>query len=217
MTDHEVVPEGPVAGPPAPDPAPPVAAPAETPATAAEAPPDLAGRLAELTDALVAVQLQLRSADDRAAGRERMIERLHEDNQRLRGGERRLVLLPVLTDLQRLRNDLLRQAAAVPPDLTAERTAELLVSYAHSVELTLERGGVVPIRPAPGDAFDGGRHRPADVVDAPDQAADGRVADVLADGYLDTVSGRALSPATVRFHRAHEPPAPALLPEEFHA
>lgn len=166
---------------------------------------DVGERLAELTAALVAVQRELRSADERAASRERIIDRLHEDNQKLRTGERRLVLMPVLTDLQRLRNDLLRQAATMPPEMTGERMAQLLDSYAHSVELTLERGGVTPIRPEPGEPFDAKRHRPSDLVEAPEPAADGRVAAVLADGYEETSSGRVLTPATVRVHRWIEP------------
>lgn len=193
----------------------------EAPAAAAPDPgapdpgvPDLDARLAALTSAVAAVRQELRAADERAASRERMIERLHEDNQKLRAGERRLVLLPVLTDLQRLRNDLLRQAASMPADMTADRMAGLLESYAHSVELTLERGGVAVQRPEPGDAFDGGRHRPDGVVPAPDPAADGRIAAVLADGYADAVTGRVLTPATVRVHRWTEPTTAA--PEEPH-
>ncbi|WP_199515164.1 nucleotide exchange factor GrpE [Nucisporomicrobium flavum] len=185
------------------EPAPPGTEPAL--AGAAPAEPDVAQRLAELTAALTAVQQELRSADERAASRERIIDRLHEENQKLRAGERRLVLMPVLTDLQRLRNDLLRQAATVPPEMAGERVAQLLESYAHSVELTLERGGVAPVRPRTGEPFDGTRHRPTDVVEAPEPAADGRIAAVLADGYEETFSGRVLTPATVRVHRWIEP------------
>lgn len=167
----------------------------------ASEPVDVAGRLAELTAALDGVREELRAADQRAAGRERIIERLHEDNQTLRAGEQRLVLRPLLTDLQRLRNDLLRQAATVPPEMAGDRVAQLLESYAHSIELTLDRGGVVPIRPRPGDPLEPSRHRPSDVVEAPEPALDGRVATVLADGYEETPAGRVLTPATVRVHR----------------
>jgi molecular chaperone GrpE len=195
MTYYEVVPEEQAAGAAGVEAAPQAAAFQEIAAA------DIAGRLAELTAALVALRQEMRAADERAAGRERIIERLHEDNQQLRTGERRLVLMPVLTDLQRLRNDLLRQAATAPADRAAERMAALLDSYAHSVELTLERGGVVVIRPAAGDAFDSSRHRPSGVAEAPEPGADGRVAEVLADGYQDAVTGRALTPATVLVYR----------------
>ncbi|MBU2668236.1 nucleotide exchange factor GrpE [Actinoplanes bogorensis] len=180
-----------------------------------EAAPDLEGRLTELGAAVGALRQELRAADERSAGRDRMIERLHDDNQKLRAGERRMVLMPLLTDLQRLRNDLIRQAASVPAGVTADQVAGLLDSFAQSVELTLERGGVGAIRPVPGDRFDGTRHRPAAVLPASRPDEDGCIADVLSDGYLDTTSGRVLTPATVRVHRWTEP-ATAPQQEENH-
>jgi molecular chaperone GrpE len=164
-------------------------------------PADLDARLAELTAALRAVQRTMADAGERAAARERIIDRLHEDNQRLRAGERQLVLRPVLTDLQRLRNDLLREAAALPDGIGADAVAALLRSYAHSVELTLERGGVETLHPAPGDVLDPARHRPQAVLPAPEPAADGTVAGVIADGYRETVTDRVLTPATVQVFR----------------
>ena len=167
---------------------------------------ELALRLAELAAELRDLRQDMRGADERAAARERIIDRLHEDNQRLRAGDRQLVLRPVLTDLQRLRNDLLRQAEAVPGEMSGDAVGALLRSYAHSVELTLERGGVEVLHPAPGDPFDAARHRPQAVLPAPGPeadgtVADGTVADVLADGYFETVTGRVLTPATVRVRR----------------
>ena len=46
---------------------------------------------------------------DRAKAREGGIDRLHEDTQRLRVGETRELLRPVLADLRWLRDDLLSQ------------------------------------------------------------------------------------------------------------
>jgi molecular chaperone GrpE len=158
----------------------------------------LAARLAALADELRELRLAIRGADERAAARERIIDRLHEDNQRLRAGDRQLVLRPVLTDLRRLRNDLLRQAEAAPSGVDV---AALLRSYAHEVELALERGGVEVVRPAPGDRFDAARHRPQDVLPAAGPEADGTVAEVLADGYRETVTDLVLAPATVRVRR----------------
>jgi len=162
---------------------------------------DLAAQVAALAAELRDMRREMHGADERAAARERIIDRLHEDNQRLRAGDRQLVLRPVLTDLQRLRNDLLRQAGAVPGEMGGDAVGALLRSYAHSVELSLERGGVEVLRPAPGDPFDAARHRPQAVLPAPGPEADGTVADVLADGYFETVTERVLTPATVRVRR----------------
>lgn len=158
--------------------------------------------LGELRAGLAQVLEELRGTHERAAARERVIERLHEDNQRLRAGERQLVLRPVLVDLQRLRNELLREAAvaANDPALPGEAVEKLLVSFAHSVEQALERGGVLVVRPAVGNAFDPAQHRAVQAVRAAD-GEDGTVAAVVTDGYRDVVTDRTLAPAAVTVAR----------------
>ncbi|MEU8001316.1 nucleotide exchange factor GrpE [Catellatospora sp. NPDC049111] len=164
----------------------------------------LAGVRAELA----AVREGLAAEHDRAAARERVIDRLHEENQRLRGGELRLALRPVLTELQRLRNDLRRQAVSLPATLTAQGAAELLDSFAYSVELTLERSDVQVVRAEVGDPFDPARHRAAGVVAADDPAQDGTVAQVLADGYHDLSVNRTTAHAVVTVYRWTPPTEP---------
>ena len=147
------------------------------------------------------VRDELAAGNIRAAARERVIDRLHEENQQLKAGERQNLLRPVVTDLYRLRDDLLKQAGDLPADFGADRAAALLESYAQTVELALERAGVVPVRPGLGDTFDPRLHRASGVVQAAEPAADATVAKVLRDGYRDTVSDRVLMPATVRVAR----------------
>ena len=152
-------------------------------------------------EALRAVHEELARGNERAVARERVIERLHDENQVLKAGERQSLLRPVITDLYRLRDDLIKQAGALPADFGAERAADLLLSYAQTVELALERAGVLPLRPEPGDRFDAGAHRADGVVAAASPEADATVAEILRDGYRDTVTGRVLTPATVRVAR----------------
>ncbi|WP_412542643.1 nucleotide exchange factor GrpE [Longispora sp. K20-0274] len=142
---------------------------------------------------------------DAAAARERTIDRLHEENQRLRVGERQLLLRPVVTDLHRLRDDLLRQAGGLPEAVTREQTAALLASYVVSVEQTLERCGVRVLRAEPGEAYDPYRHRAVGTVPAGGPEGDGLVSEVLGDGYLDAVADRVVAPAAVRVARWTEP------------
>jgi molecular chaperone GrpE len=171
-------------------------APAEPAAeTTAEPAPD------PVAAALERMGTELAQGNTRAAARERVIERLHEENQVLRAGERQSLLRPVVTDLYRLRDDLLKQAAGLPPDFGAERAAALLISYAQTVELALERTGVLAVRPTVGDPFDAGTHRASGVVPAAGPDADATVAEVLSDGYRDTVTERVLVPAAVRVAR----------------
>ena len=112
-------------------------------------------------------------------------------------------------DLQRLRDDLLRQAGGLPDPFPTEKAAELLSSYAYSVELTLERGGVRVVRPAVGEPFDGARHRAVAAVPAPAAELDATVAAVAGDGYLEEHTGRTLAPAAVHVYRWERQGPPA--------
>lgn len=162
-------------------------------------------RLVELAERagqeLAALRAEVARDHERAAARERIIDRLHEDNQKLRAGERHLLLRPLLTDLQRLRHELLRTAAALPESFSVAQAAELLRSYAYNLELTLERGGIAVVTPEPGALFDPSTHRAASAVEAADPAHHGTVAEVVLDGYQDTLTDRIVAPATVRVHR----------------
>jgi molecular chaperone GrpE (heat shock protein) len=169
---------------------------------------DGAPPLERIAAVLAAVRSELAQANERAAARERIIDRLHEENQRLRAGERQLLLRPVMVDLSRLRNDLLRQAATLPEDTVRAQVVTLLESFACSVEQALERCGVYPICPAPGAEFDPRQHLAMDTVPARDGERDGQVAQVLADGYRDSVTGRVLTPAQVKVARWIPPTQP---------
>lgn len=171
----------------------------------AGAPADDPVRLVELVERmgeeLAALRAEVARDHERAAARERVIDRLHDDNQKLRAGERHLLLRPLLTDLQRLRHELLRTAAGLPESFSGARAADLLRSYADNLELTLERGGVAVVAPEPGAAFDPSTHRAAGAVETADPAQDATVAEVVLDGYQDTLTDRTVVPATVRVHR----------------
>lgn len=134
---------------------------------------------------------------DRAAQREGVIDYLRTELDTLRRGERRGLLRPLLTEMCRLRNDLLRQAATLPPDYDAEQAAKLLVSFAETVDLALENNGVVSYAPDAGDPFDPRRHRRLRGAQSDDPAQAGRIAQVLRDGYLDTEANSPIVPAEV--------------------
>lgn len=165
----------------------------------------LAGSVGELVE-------QVRAHHARAHARERVIDRLHAEVERLRTGEQGLLLRPVVTDLQRLRTDLLHQAATLSPRVDQKQAAALLESFALSVELALERCGSVPIRPSVGAEFSAREHRAVKLVEAASPEEDGTIAAVVADGYLDTSIDRVTVPARVhvRCWRPLEqsPPAP---------
>jgi molecular chaperone GrpE len=143
--------------------------------------------LGELTDAISLLSEQIQAHHARAEARERVIDRLHADVERLRAGEQGVVLRPVVTDLQNLRGDLLRQVRTLPPEISRDQVAGLLESFALSVELTLERCGSVPIRPEVGAKFSAREHR---AVEASREEEDGTIAEVVADGYQDSRTER---------------------------
>jgi molecular chaperone GrpE len=144
---------------------------------------------------------QVANEHDRAKAREAVIDRLHEETQRLRAGEGRELLRPVLSDLRKLRDDLQGQARSVPGVMSNANVAALLDSYADSVELILERNGVMAVRPKPDAPFDPRRHRAAGIAAASEQGLDGMIATVLNDGYEDTQTGSVIAPARVIVYR----------------
>ncbi|MFC4909818.1 nucleotide exchange factor GrpE [Actinomadura gamaensis] len=157
---------------------------------------DAAGTLEaveEVRDVLRELVERFDREDGRAAHRESVIDRLHEENQRLRRGELESMLEPVRAALYKV-HDTLRQAAGSAPD--PEQAAKLLGGCADEVADALARTGAVRFEVEPGEPYDASRHRPMGVaeVDDPDRA--GTVVAVLADGF--EMGGRVVRKAGVR-------------------
>lgn len=102
----------------------------------------------------------------------------------------------LLVDLHALRLDAL--ACAATARSRRERTAFDAVA-AGLERLAAGRGGTV-LAPAPGEPFDGATMEAAEVVAAPDPAADRTVAALLAPGLA--AGGRCVRPARVAVHRS---------------
>jgi molecular chaperone GrpE len=164
-------------------------------------PAELALRLAAVEAALLNVTQRFASENDRALARERVIDRQHEEIERLRSIERAGQLRPVVTDLCRLRNGLRRQAGTVPAEMTGLQVANLLDSFASTVEETLERCGIAVLPCAVGVAFEPKRHQVVGVVEIDDPEREGTVAEVLQDGYAELDGGKVVVPARIRLHR----------------
>lgn len=152
-------------------------------------------------DSLAGLESQAIREHDRAQAREAVIERLHEEVERLRAGEARTLLRPAVTDLRRLRDDLLTQARSVPETMAHDEVTALLESYADSVVLILERCGIVAIRPARHTAFDPRQHQVCGIAETGHRDLDGLVASILSDGYVDVDSGLPVASARVIVYR----------------
>jgi molecular chaperone GrpE len=133
----------------------------------------------------------------RAQQREAVIDHLSSEVDRLRRGDRRGILRPLLAEVCRLRNDLLRQADDLPADFDAERARLLLRSYAETVELMLEDNGVIAYSVGKGDPFDPRMHRRVGDEPAADVSAAGHVAAIRRGGYLDVEANSPIAPAEV--------------------
>ena len=164
--------------------------PAEEGADAAALLSEISSAVRQLTDSSERYHL-------RAEQREAVIDHQRDEVDRLRRGERRGLLRPLLAETCRLRNDLLRQAGELPADFDAERAALLLRSYAESVEIMLENGGVRTFAPGLGDLFDPRMHRRVGGQPPEDPALAGRIASIIRDGYLDVDANSPLAPAEV--------------------
>lgn len=162
---------------------------------------ELALRLTAIEAGLAEVAERFAGENARALARERVIDRQHEEIEQLKVIERAGQLRPIVTDLCRLRNGLLRQAETVPDEITGSQVTTLLDSFAATVEEILERCGVVVLPREVGAPFASSRQKVAAVVEINRPERDGTVADVLQDGYAEIHGGKVVVPARVRVHR----------------
>ena len=175
-------------------------APGPTAEPGTEPSPATAGSESELGALRAAVeQLSAQVAREhlRAAARERVIDRLHDELEQLRAGQARVLLRPAVSDLRRLRADLIAQARSAPDGLTRAQVAALLESFADSTELALERCGVSVVRPAAGTACDPRVHQAVETVPTSTPGLDKTIVTIISDGYAETDTGRTLAPARV--------------------
>ncbi len=134
----------------------------------------------------------------RSAHRESVIDRLHEENQRLRAGIGRLILEPVIADLIRLYDQLDREARRLGAEARDQR---LLSSFIDDVAQILDRCGIDVFSAEPGDPFDRDRHRPVAVVACHDESRHNTVAEVIFAGFIERDTGRVRRPVQARFHQ----------------
>ncbi|MFB4309141.1 nucleotide exchange factor GrpE [Actinomadura sp. GTD37] len=161
----------------------------------------------DVRDALAGLAARLDREHERAAHREAVIDRLHEENQRLRRGELQGMLEPVRTALYRLHDQARRESARLAAPGPAEppgprQTALLLAALADDVADALARLGVERFTVEPGAPYDASRHRPVAVTPVADPLRAGTVTAVESDGFEQ--SGKVLRKAAVSVGRLDE-------------
>lgn len=193
---------------PAPDPQsddPPPGSSAPRPASASPKRTPAAGRTT-LRAQLEAAQAAERSARLRAdelaivaRKQSEMADELHAENRRLRDGEIREAVAPIIRGLARLTDEVgqLRSAVAEPGGVL--ELADLVHIDQRLHEL-LHDAGVTPLRPAAGDPFDVRLHEAAGTIPTEDPLQDRTVVATRRPGLIRD-DGRVLRPATVIVHR----------------
>lgn len=153
--------------------------------------------LAEVSRRLSGLTEQAARYHERAAQREAMIDAMHVELEQLRLGERRSLLRPLLTEVCRTRDDLLRQAETLPEPFDREQAAELLRNFAGSLEFALEDNGVTTFVPEVGESFQARLHRAAGKVPTQEESLAGTIANVVSPGYHDIEADAVIGSARV--------------------
>jgi molecular chaperone GrpE len=165
--------------------------------------PDQTSATAQVLERLKAIEDQLGEHGRRAAHREAVIDRLHAENQELRGGLRRTILDPAVGDLIRLFDALSREARRLQEQDSnaAAVSGGLIRSFAGDVELILDRCGIEAFGGDLGDPYRTGEHHAVSVLATADPERDGTLAEVVAVGFREREHGRVRRPLQARFYR----------------
>lgn len=154
-----------------------------------EPPTDLQGDPAGATAALLDLRstldtmiATLRREHERAAFRESIIDRLHEENQRLRHGELEALLTPVRNGLFRV-HDMARKAAKQIVSHPGGG-AQLLQAISDECADILVGVGVERFEAVVGEPYDPVRHRPLAATTVSDVLRDNTVAEAQAAGFV---------------------------------
>lgn len=170
--------------------------PESEPATVQE-PEAASDPLDEVKEQLLQILSETEKYNTRAAQREGVIDSMHAELEGLRHGERRSLLRPLVSEVCRLRDDILRQADALPDPFDASKTADLLRSYADSLEFALEDNGISSYAPKVGDAYEVRLHRASGKTPTTDASLAGTIATVVSPGYRDIEAETVIAAARV--------------------
>lgn len=150
-----------------------------------------------LAEALRDAQLQARELAAIARKQTEIADELHSENRRLRDGEIREAVAPIVRGLARLSDEI---AVIRASSADGDPTAADLVHIDQRVTELLHDAGVTPLKPAPGDAFDVHVHTAAGSVPTEDPLEDQTVVGVRKPGLIRD-DGRLVRPAEVLVYR----------------
>ena len=168
------------------------------------------GTQQEIIERLELIEQQAGEYHRRSAHAESVIDRLHAENQELRGNASSAVFEPVAADLIRLYDGLSQEAERLAGAEAVPGTGKLMTSFAEDVELILDRCGFEPVVAAAGDPFTVGEHAAVAVDMTEDEGLNNTVARVVATGLRDKATGVVKRPLMARVYRTSESKGPQL-------
>lgn len=160
-----------------------------------------AAELSHISDRLGDLVAQIAEFHRRSVHREAVIDRLHEENQKLRDEIRASVFDPITADLMRLYDSFQRDVHRLAGSGADPGLVKLMQSYAEDVELILDRCGLEPFSAGAGEPFRRGEHVVGGAVEGPDLAHREGIAEVLAAGFRDRATGQIKRPLRATFYR----------------
>jgi molecular chaperone GrpE (heat shock protein) len=147
-------------------------------------PAALSEGLAALQSSLDRLTAATEREHERASHREKIIDRLHDDNQELRRGELQAMLDPIRTSLYRLHDMVRRESRRWAEDAgDPAHVGPLLSAIADEIAEALARAGAERYTVEPGEPFDQAVHKPVETVAVSDPALDGTVVAARGDGF----------------------------------
>jgi molecular chaperone GrpE (heat shock protein) len=157
----------------------------------------------QVTALLASLSDQLKETNRISRERETVIDKLHQENQRLKQGELQQALLPILRDLIRLYDDLNITAVKYADPAAAaggEKYVNDLYCYRETVADILYRHGVEKIEVTPGEDFNSKEHKAVAAAPVAEQEQDRKISRVVRDGFrIETKIIRSVEVEVLRY------------------
>ncbi|CAO5248951.1 nucleotide exchange factor GrpE [Frankia sp. AgKG'84/4] len=161
------------------------AAPTQQPEPAPSAAPGVVPDVRDVAAELVLLRAAIDQLYTQSERQATLVDRLHEENERLRRGAFEQIVDPLVRDLIALADSCLRNASAWrgKTEVTPTDLDRVLRDIASDLSMILDRQGVEIFAPEPGLPFDRRQHRAARVQPTEVAPHDGLVAETLRPGY----------------------------------
>lgn len=128
---------------------------------------------------------QIRENNRLSSERERIIDWLHNENQRLKQGELQQALLPIFRDLIWLYDDLktTTESYAEKVESNSRNPVKDFSNYCEIIKDILYRYGVEPIEAKIGEEFNPKEHKAIGTIHADDEVQDRKISKIVREGF----------------------------------